>query len=170
MTWQSRLLLQACRPSGRLFYLPSSVGFPVNGSIYSFRLICSIVLSSTNWFWIYFYIAVLLRPTVSTKYPLHQKCLFPYLYFRFANRSNIISALFPFSIPINLDTDILGGIAISIWIWSAHAFASMISSSYRSHIVLIIFTYLRLILPVNYLSAVLWRYHDVILTPPFRVC
>ena len=44
----------------------------------------------------YAFIAFLFRPTVSTKYPLAQKCLFPYLYFRLACRSNIIRLLFPF--------------------------------------------------------------------------
>ena len=33
---------------GQLFYLPSFTGSPVNGSKYSFILICSTVLSSSN--------------------------------------------------------------------------------------------------------------------------
>jgi len=38
----------------------------------------------------------------------HQKCLLPYLYFRFACRSNNISELFPFKYPIISDTLNLG--------------------------------------------------------------
>ena len=48
------------------FYLLSFVGSPVNGSIYSFILVCSDSLSSSIWFCMYFAIAVLFRPTVST--------------------------------------------------------------------------------------------------------
>ena len=58
----------------------------------------------------------LFRPTVSTKYPLAQKCLFPYFYLRFACRSNIIRLLFPFRYPMIYDTLYFGGILISIWI------------------------------------------------------
>ena len=83
-------LLPAATLIGWLFYLsllflffdlPSFSGSPVNGSIYSFMLICSHICSSVNWFCMYFCIAVLFRPTVFTKYPLHQKCRFPYLYY-----------------------------------------------------------------------------------------
>ena len=144
---------------------------PHNRSMYSFILIFSHIWSSANWFCMYFWIAVLFRPTVSTKYPLHQKCRFPYLYFKFANLSNIIRALFPFNIPINLDTDIFGGIATNIWMWSGHAFASMISTSYLSHIVLRIFPISTLFISsVDNLSAVLWGDYYVILTPPLRMC
>ena len=47
--------------------------------------------------------------------PLHQKFLFPYLYFRLAYLSKIISVLLPFRYPIKLETEILGGIRTSIW-------------------------------------------------------
>ena len=57
----------------------------------------------------------LFRPTVSTKYPLAQKCLFPYLYFRFAWRSNIMRLLLPLRYPIICDTLYLGGILMSMW-------------------------------------------------------
>ena len=66
----------------------------------------------------YALIAFLFRPTVSTKYPLAQKCLFPYLYFRFACRSNIIRLLFPFRYPIIWDTLYFGRMLISIWMRS----------------------------------------------------
>lgn len=66
----------------------------------------------------YAFIAFLFRPTVSTKYPLAQKCLFPYLYFRLACRSNIIRLLFPFRYPIIWDTLYFGGMLISMWMWS----------------------------------------------------
>ena len=83
-----------------------ALGFllPVSGSINPFMLIGSDILSSSNWFCMYALIAFLLRPAVSAKYPLAQKCLFPYLYFRFACRSNIIRLLFPFRYPIVWDT------------------------------------------------------------------
>ena len=57
----------------------------------------------------------------------------PYLYFRFACRSNIISELFPLRYPINCDTLYLGGILTSIWIWSGHVSASIISTPLYSH-------------------------------------
>ena len=66
----------------------------------------------------YAFIAFLFRPTVSTKYPLAQKCLFPYLYFRLACRSNIIRLLFPFRYPIIWDTLYFGRMLISIWMCS----------------------------------------------------
>ena len=66
----------------------------------------------------YALIAFLLRPAVSTKCPLAQKRLFPYLYFRFACRSNIIMLLFPFRYPIIWDTLYFGGMLINIWMCS----------------------------------------------------
>ena len=45
-----------------IFYLPLFVGSPVNGSNSSFISSCSDVLSSINWFRIYFSIAVLFLP------------------------------------------------------------------------------------------------------------
>lgn len=65
--------------------------------------------------------------------PLHQNCRFPYLYFRFACRSNIISELFPLRYPINCDTLYLGGMLTSIWIWSGQVSASIISTPLYSH-------------------------------------
>ena len=38
--------------------------------------------------------------TVSTKYPLAQKCRLPYLYFRFACLSKIMRLLFPLRYPM----------------------------------------------------------------------
>ena len=64
---------------------------------------------------------------------MHQNCRFPYLYFRFACRSNIISELFPLRYPINCDTLYLGGILTSIWIWSGQVSASIISTPLYSH-------------------------------------
>ena len=46
--------------------------------------------------------------------PLLQKCLFPYLYFRRAYRSNIIIVLLPFRYPINDDTLSFGGMLTNI--------------------------------------------------------
>lgn len=46
-------------------------------------------------------------PTVSTKYPLAQKCLFPYLYFKFACLSNIINVDLLFKYPIISDNGYL---------------------------------------------------------------
>ena len=73
-------------------------------------------------------ICFLFFPTVSTKYPRAQKCLLPYLYLRLACRSNIIRLLLPFRYPIICDTLYFGGILISIWIWSLHSSASIIST------------------------------------------
>lgn len=51
-------------------------------------------------------ICFLFLPTVSTKYPLAQKCRSPYLYFRFACLSNIIRLLFPLRYPMICDGNI----------------------------------------------------------------
>ena len=80
-----------------------------------------------------FCICFLFRPTVSTKYPLAQKWRSPYLYFKFACLSNIIKLLFPLRYPMICDTLYLGGILMSIWIWSGHACASIISTPFYSH-------------------------------------
>ena len=78
-------------------------------------------------------ICFLFRPTVSTKYPLAQKWRSPYLYFKFACLSNIIKLLFPLRYPMICDTLYLGGILMSIWIWSGHACASIIYTPFCSH-------------------------------------
>ena len=106
---------------------------PVNGSMNSFILIWSAILSSVSCFRMYSRIFSLLRPTVSTKYPLAQKCLSPYLYFKFACLSKIIRLLFPLRYPIICATLYLGGMLRSMWIWSGHASASMISTPFCSH-------------------------------------
>lgn len=71
--------------------------------------------------------------TVSTKYPLAQKCLFPYLYFKFACLSKIIRLLFPFKYPITHVILYFGGKLISICMWSGHASASIISIPFCSY-------------------------------------
>ena len=64
-------------------------------------------------------------PTVSTKYPFAQKCRLPYLYFKFACRSNIINVDLLFKYPINSATEYFGGISMSMCIWSGHASPSI---------------------------------------------
>lgn len=93
-------------------------------------------------------------PTVSTKYPLHQKCLFPYLYFKFACLSNIISELFPLRYPTICDTLYLGGIFTSICTWSMQHSASIISISFLSQSILNILPISRLKAP--YISLLLY--------------
>lgn len=46
----------------------------------------------------------------------HRKCLFPYLYFKFAYLSNIVRELFPFKYPIKLSALICGGIYAGVCI------------------------------------------------------
>ena len=75
----------------------------------------------------------LFLPTVSTWYPLHQKCRFPYLYFILAYFSKIIKLLFPLRYPIICDTLYLGGMDTSICMWSLQASASNISTCLYSH-------------------------------------
>ena len=75
----------------------------------------------------------LLRPTVSTYYPLHQKFLDPYLYFKFACLSKIIKLLFPLRNPMNCATLKYGGMLTSICMWSMHASASSISTFFCLH-------------------------------------
>ena len=76
---------------------------------------------------------LLILPTVSTKYPLHQKCLFPYLYFKLACLSKIISVLLLLRVPMNCAALIYGGILTSICMWSRHASASIISTFISLH-------------------------------------
>lgn len=64
---------------------------------------------------------------------------FPYLYFKFAWRSKIISVLFPFKYPTKLETLKLGGIFTSICTWSGHISASTISTPFLLHSILKIF-------------------------------
>ena len=69
---------------------------------------------------------------------LHQNCRFPYLYFKLACLSNIISELFPLRYPINCDTLYFGGILTSKRMWPGHASAPIISTPLYSHNFLII--------------------------------
>ena len=71
--------------------------------------------------------------------------LLPYLYLRFAWRSNIIKLLLPLRYPIICDTLYFGGILSSIWIWSGHASASIISIPFCWHNCLYIFPIFALI-------------------------
>ena len=122
----------------RLFSFAYFLLLPVNGSIYSFREIWSLIKSSSSWFQIYSSIIFAFFPTVSTKYPRHQKFRLPYLYFKFACLSNIISALLLLSLPINCDTLIYGGILTRRCMWSGHASPSIISTFISLHNFLII--------------------------------
>ena len=81
----------------------------------------------------YALIAFLLRPTISTKYPLAQKCLLPCLYFRFACRSNIIRLLFSFRYPIIWDTLYFSRMLISIWMCSFFTLTRRLFLVYFSH-------------------------------------
>ena len=161
------LLARPQRPSPyfRFFFLTSS---PVNGSMYSIFVNCFATISSCIWFRIYSSITFLFLPTVST-YPVHQNFRYPYLYFKFAWRLNIIKLLFPFKYPTNVDTLIFGGMLTKIWIWSLHAVASIISTPSLSNKV-------RSISPIFFdfsiydLPSVLRRKYDVILTLPCCVC
>ena len=128
---QPHYLYNCCWSSDYFFVF--STGSPVNGSIYSLILIWSATISSCSWFFIYCSILFAFFPTVSTKYPLHQKCLDPYLYFKFACLSKIISELLPFKYPITSDTLYLGGILISMWMWSGHASASCMIIPFLLH-------------------------------------
>ena len=53
--------------------------------------------------------------------------------FKFACRPKIIKLLFPLRYPINCAILICGGILTSICMWSGHASASMMSTSFCSH-------------------------------------
>ena len=81
-------------PSGGCFYLLSFVGSPVNGSIYSFILSCSASLSSCNWFTMYFFIASLFLPTVST-YPPTPEMPVPVFIFQISKLVKYHQTAFP---------------------------------------------------------------------------
>ena len=117
----------------RLFSFAYCLLLPVNGSMYSLSVIWSLAKSSSNWFWMYSSIIFAFFPTVSTKYPRHQKFLLPYLYFRFACLSKIISALLLLSVPTNCAILMYGGILTRRWMWSGHASPSMISTFISLH-------------------------------------
>ena len=106
---------------------------PLKGSSYSFTLNLSSAISCFSCSSIYFFIVASFSPTVLTYYPTDQKCLLPNLYFKFAWRSNIISALFPFRYPMKLDTLIFGGILTSIWTWSGIRCPSITSTPLYPH-------------------------------------
>ena len=87
-----------------------------------------------------------------------------YLYFRFACLSKIIKLLFPLRYPINCDTLRYGGMHTSIWIWSGHASASIISTFFCSHSFLSIspmsclsFPYISFLL--NFGAKTIWYWH-----------
>ena len=149
MVWQSHFIYQQ-PPLGALF-VPYFSRSPVNGSIYSFMLIWSFAISSCNWFWIYSRIAPSYFPTVST---LHQKCLFPYFYFKFACLSNIIKLLLLFIYPTYCATLIWGGIATNMCIWSGQHSPSITSTPLRSLKSLNIFPMSALIFP--YITCLLY--------------
>ena len=46
---------------------------------------------------------------------------------------NIIKLLLPFKYPMKLDTEYLGGISTSIWMWSGYTSASIIFTFFHSH-------------------------------------
>ena len=72
------------------------------------------------------------------KVPLHQKFRLPYLYFRFACLSKIISALLLLSVPTNCAILMYGGILTKRCRWSGHASPSMISTFISLHSFLMI--------------------------------
>ena len=90
---QHRITISGSRSRAAAFFTYCFL-LPVNGSINSFKLIWSAIWSSSSCRLMYSCICFLFRPTVSTKYPLAQKWRSPYLYFKFACRSKIISELF----------------------------------------------------------------------------
>ena len=67
------------------------------------------------------------------KIPLHQKFRLPYLYFRFACLSKIISALLLLSVPTNCAILMYGGILTKRCRWSGHASPSIISTFISLH-------------------------------------
>ena len=120
---------------------------PVNGSIYSLNVNWSAAISSCSFFRIYSAITFLLRPISIYIVPFAPKFPIPIFYFKFACRSNIIKLLFPLRYPMNCDTLYLGGMLTSMWIWSEHASASMISTPLFSHNFLYIFPISAFIFP-----------------------
>lgn len=110
-----------------------TLAYPLKGSLYSLVDRLSSIISSFSWFLMYSFTVSVFNPTVDTKYPFAQKFLLPYLYFKFACLSNIINDDLPLRYPMKFDTAIFGGILTSIWIWSIHACASIISTPLYSH-------------------------------------
>ena len=101
--------------------------------------------SSFNWFLMYSFIAVLYLSTVSTKYPLHQKWSFSYMYFKFIHLWNIIKLLLLFKYPIKLNILKCDVISTSICIWLEQYSASTIFTpllSQNSLNILTIFLYI----------------------------
>ena len=90
---------------------------PVNGSINSFMLIWSDILSSSNWFY------VRLDRFLVASYRIHKmpscpKVPVPVLILQVGMSVKYHQAALPFRYPIVWDTLYFGGMLISIWMWS----------------------------------------------------
>ena len=81
----------------------------------------------------YFRICSSSRPTVLTQYPFAQKCRPQYRFFNWMCRSNILIALLPFRNPTTSDTEYLGEIDRTKWIWSICTLPSSISTFFHWH-------------------------------------
>lgn len=86
------------------------------------------------------------------------------MYFKFACRSKIINVLLPLRYPINCAILMCGGILTSICIWSGHASASIICTSFCSHnfrsicpISFFSFPYISFLL--NFGAKTIWYWH-----------
>ena len=127
-TWKAmKLPALKWRPAFSLFKpWRSDHLLPLKGSVYSFLLRLSTIWTLFSCSRIYFSIVAVFTPTVLTIYLVAQKFVFPYLYFWFARRSDIIIVFFPFRYPINCDTLIFGGFEISRWVWSGILFPDIL--------------------------------------------
>ena len=105
----------------------------------------------------YCLIAVLFFPTVSTKYPLHQKLLCPYLYFKFACLSNIIKLLLLFKYPVNCAILKYGGTLTSMWIWSGKLLPQWFLHLFVHTVFIIFLQYLFLVAHIFLFSYTLGR-------------
>ena len=90
-------------------------------------------LSFFNCHLTYFLICSSLKPTELTQYPFAQKCLPQYRLFNWGYRSNILIALLPFKKPTTSDTEYLGGIDNTKWMWSICTLPANISNFRHSH-------------------------------------
>ena len=107
------------------------------GSFGSKRASWSVILSFSNWFFIYCVITCSWWQYQHNI--LYTKILvFLYAYFILPYFWKIIRELFPFKYPIKLKTDSFGGIDRSRWIWSGHTSPSIMSTPFQVQRVFII--------------------------------
>ena len=132
----------------------------------TYLIACYILLQLISYILLFCF---LFLPTVSTYFPLHQNCLFPYLYFKFACLSNIIKLLFPLRYPIICDTHYTWAVLISAYEYDPDTLLLLWFPLLYIHITFSVCSQYRLYFSVYSLSSIFGCKYYVILAIPCRV-